>query len=362
MSDPETSMHRRRFLQLGGLSAGMGALGCQSTNSSQPIPSITHSQPKVHLAHLPTPLEELPNLSKQLGGPRLLIKRDDQTGLATGGNKTRKMEYIVAAAEIAGADTLLTTGSLQSNHCRQTAAAAARFGLHCVLLLRGEEPQSPSEGNLLLDHLLGAEIRYGNQPLEAAAAGLEASGRKPYLVPVGGSNAIGATAYVAAMEETLDQLDQRGEGVDWIITATGSGGTQGGMALGARVRGYEGHLLGISISREKGNSQARLAEVANETAAHLGVNERFEPKDFEVNSDYLGEGYGAMSTLDLRGVQTLARSEGILLDPVYTGRAFGGMLELIEKGVIDKSETVLFWHTGGTPALFVDKYARGLQG
>ncbi|MHC5062800.1 MAG: D-cysteine desulfhydrase family protein [Planctomycetota bacterium] len=361
MSNERSHLHRRRFLQLGGLSAGISAIGCQSTGQSKAPPSITASQPRVELVHLPTPLETLPNLSEQLG-VHLLIKRDDQTGLATGGNKSRKMEYIVAAAQNAAADTLLTTGSLQSNHCRQTAAAAARFDLDCVLLLRGETPTAPSEGNLLLDHLLGADVRYGDQSLDAAAAELEAAGRRPYIVPVGGSNAIGATAYVAAMEETLDQLADRGESVDWMITATGSGGTQGGMALAARVRGYEGHLLGISISREKGNSQSRLAEVANETAVHLGVDTHFVPTDFEVNSDYLGEGYGAMNAVDLRGVQTLARREGILLDPVYTGRAFGGMLELIEKGVIKRGERVLFWHTGGTPALFVDKYAAELQG
>ena len=250
--------------------------GKLATGNGYPRQSLAVSQPRVRLAHLPTALEEMPRLTDRLGGPRLLVKRNDQTGLATGGNKARKLEFLVAAAQAQGADTLVTSGSVQSNHCRQTAAAAARCGLHCVLLL-------------------GAELRIGEQSLEDAAEELRRAGRKPYVIPVGGSNATGATGYVTAMEELMAQLEERDEEVDWIITATGSGGTQGGMAVGARAHGFGGRILGISVSRNADQTKQRLAQVANDTSTHLGLDHDFAADEFNVNDDFLGGGYGVMA-------------------------------------------------------------------
>ena len=299
-------------------------------------------------------------MSERLGGPRLLMKRDDLTGLAMGGNKTRKLEYAAADARAQGADTLVTTGSLQSNHCRQTAAAAARIGMHCVLLLRGEEPNDLPEGNLLLDQYLGAEVRIGTQTLEEAAAELHRNGRKPYVIPVGASNAVGATAYVAAMEEALDQLRARRQHVDWMVFASGSGGTQAGLCVGARTAGFRGKILGISVSRQADVLEAQLAELANQTATYLELSEKFVPSDFHVNADFRGGGYAVVGKLERDACLQMARTEGILLDPVYTGRAFGGLTKMVAQGEFRRDETVLFWHTGGTPALFTRKNASSM--
>lgn len=322
---------------------------------------LTDAIPRLRFAHLPTPIEALPRLSQRLDGPRLLVKRDDQTGLATGGNKARKLEFLAAAAQAEGAGTLVTGGAVQSNHCRQTAAAAARVGLRCVLVLRGDPPAGTPEGNLLLDQLVGAEVRFDSRPvaeaLSAAVESLRAVGRRPYLVPYGGSNAIGASGYVAAMEELMGQLQERGERVDHIVFASSSGGTQAGMAVGARALDFQGQVVGISVDRPADWLREHLSALANDTAAHLKLDLAFTANDFVVNSDYVGGGYGVMSDLEQNAIHTLAQTEGLLLDPVYTGRAFGGLLDLIEKGTFGRDETVLFWHTGGTPALFASRYS-----
>jgi D-cysteine desulfhydrase family pyridoxal phosphate-dependent enzyme len=319
-------------------------------------PSTAHL-PRVSLAQLPTPVEELPRLSERLAGPTLLVKRDDQTGLATGGNKARKLEFLVADALAQGADTLVTQGSSQSNHCRQTAAAAARLGLSCVLLLRGNEPSGPSEANLLLNRLLGARLRFGGVSLDEAGKDLRREGRRPYLIPTGGSSPTGVAGYVAATEELFQQLEETGRLVDTIVVATGSGGTQAGIALGARQRGFSGRILGISVSRSAPAARGAISDLANGTADRLGLSGGFQPGDFEVDDSFLGEGYGIMSGLEARAIRTVAESEGLLLDPVYTGRAFGGLMQLIEQADVGRSENVLFWHTGGTPALFRSDYA-----
>ena len=311
---------------------------------------------RVSIAHLPTPLEPLPRLTAQLGGPELWIKRDDQTGLATGGNKARKLEYLVADALAQGADTLITAGAAQSNHARQTAAAAAKFGLARVLVLRGEEPPQVL-GNLLLDRLLGAEVRWaGDLPLPEAMAQvaeeLRAAGRCPYVVPYGGSNAVGASGYVAAMEELLAQCAERDKRFDQVVLASSSGGTQAGMMVGARALGYEGRILGISVGPRAESLTHTLAGLATATADHLELDITFAPEDFTVNDDYLGGGYGVVGELEREAIRTMARAEGVLLDPVYTGRAFGGLLDLIRRGVFAPGERVLFWHTGGTAGLF----------
>jgi D-cysteine desulfhydrase family pyridoxal phosphate-dependent enzyme len=317
---------------------------------------VTDKLERVAIAHLPTPLEPLPRLTAQLGGPELWIKRDDQTGLATGGNKTRKLEFLVADALAQGADTLITAGAAQSNHARQTAAAAAKFGLACRLALRGNEP-SHIEGNLLLDRLLGAEVVWGRDQdmsvvMEQVAEELRATGRHPYVIPYGGSNPVGASGYVASMEELITQCEEQDVSFDHVVLSSSSGGTQAGMVVGARALGFEGQILGISIDQEANALQRLLADLATATADHLGLEFTLTPKDFVVNDDYLGGGYGVLGDLEREAAHTMARTEGILLDPVYTGRAFGGLLDLIRRGTFDRRERVLFWHTGGTTGLF----------
>lgn len=312
--------------------------------------------PRVRMADLPTPVDELPRLSEHLKGPRIIVKRDDQTGLAFGGNKTRKLEYLVADARQKQARTLITAGAVQSNHCRQTAAAAARFGFDCVLVLTGERPGQYS-GNLLLDRLFGAEIVWSTREerehtlVEVFEQAVSAR-RAPYLIPYGGSNAIGAAAYVFAIEELISQQIQP----DWIVFASSSGGTQAGMVVGARVFNLQGKILGISIDERSNVLSQRVANLANEIANVLGEDLLFAPEEILVNEAYLGEGYGVMGTAEREAIELFARHEGLLLDPVYTGRAAAGMIDLIRQGYFTQDNTVLFWHTGGTPALFAHQY------
>jgi D-cysteine desulfhydrase family pyridoxal phosphate-dependent enzyme len=313
------------------------------------------------LAYLPTPIERLDRLSKLLGGPELWIKRDDQTGLATGGNKTRKLEFLAADALAQGADHLVTTGAPQSNHARQTAAAAARLGLGCSLVLRGEKPEATT-GNLLLDELLGAHVYWsGSQDCSEAIgrvlAELRAIGRKPYLIPLGGSNVIGATGYVVAMRELLDQMAADRLNFDFIVFASSSGGTQAGVVLGARVFGYRGTVLGISVDHPAEALKTQVAALATATATHLGLDTLSVADLVNVNDDYLGEGYARVGETEREAIRLMAQMEGILLDPVYTGRAFGGLIDLIRWGAFTRGQRVLFWHTGGTAALpaFADR-------
>ncbi|MFN2196016.1 MAG: D-cysteine desulfhydrase family protein [Anaerolineales bacterium] len=312
--------------------------------------------PKIRIAHLPTPVEPLPRLGAELGGLRLFIKRDDQTGLAFGGNKTRKLEYLLAEAQANGARTMITTGAVQSNHCRQTAAAAARMGLGCILVLAGENT-SPAAGNLLLDHLLGAELVFTarearDQTLRQVFESAWTEGRRPYLVPYGGSSPTGAAAYAFAFGELLDQ----GLTPDWIVFASSSGGTQAGLVTGARLHNFQGHVLGISVDEPAEVLRAVVADLAEHIGDRLGSKLKFSSSDIEVNADYLGAGYGEMGSAEREAIQTFARLEGILLDPVYTGRAAAGLIDLARRGQFQPGETVLFWHTGGTPALFAGKY------
>jgi D-cysteine desulfhydrase family pyridoxal phosphate-dependent enzyme len=312
---------------------------------------------RVRLAHLPTPLEQMARLSTFLQGPRLFIKRDDQTGLALGGNKTRKLEFLLADAQAQGKNHLITTGAAHSNHCRQTAAAAASQGMGCTLVLRGQPPPGPLTGNLLLDHLVGAEFCWaGDRPpekvMEETAETLRQRGRQPYIVPLGGSNLIGDTGYVLAMGELMDQLATMDEMVDVIAVATSSGGTQAGLVLGARIYGFGGRILGISIDQDAEEFKQVVTDLAEGTAERLGLGAMSLGGDVLINDDYLGDGYGVVGDLERRAINLLASQEGIALDPVYTGRAMGGLLDLIEQGAFKTGERVLFWHTGGTPGLF----------
>jgi D-cysteine desulfhydrase family pyridoxal phosphate-dependent enzyme len=312
--------------------------------------------PRLRFANLPTPVETMSRLSAALNAPRLLIKRDDLTGLALGGNKTRKLEFLIAEAQAGGANTLITAGAVQSNHCRQTAAAAARFGMRCVLVLAGDPPVQPS-GNYLLDKLLGAEAIFTTREqrdakLKRVFDELWTAGQRPYLVPYGGSNATGALAYAFAVQELLEQ----GHHPDWIIFPSSSGGTQAGLVLGARRFGYQGKILGISVDEPVDVLQARVAALATDASDKLGDRMVFKPEDVLVNADYVGGGYGVMSELEKEAIRLFAANEGLLLDPVYTGRAAGGMIDLIRRGFFASGETILFWHTGGTPALFAGQY------
>lgn len=310
--------------------------------------------PRLSLAKLPTPLDVMPHLSRLLGGPRLLVKRDDLTGLATGGNKTRKLEFLVADALSQGCDTLITAGGPQSNHCRQTAAAAAIAGLECHLVLGGE-PQ-PALGNLLLDQLLGATIHWTPRPQRNArigtlAAELRAAGRKPYAIPVGGSVPLGAIGYVVAMFELVEQFDARELNVDHIVFATSSGGTQAGITLGASLAEYHGQITAISIDQvPDGESNdgflAGVCQIANDAAALLEVATRFTIDDFPTNYDYLGAGYGVVGELERDAIRLFARHEGILVGPVYTARAAGALIDLVRRGTFSHDQSVLFWHTG----------------
>lgn len=317
--------------------------------------------PRQHFAHLPTPVEDLPRLSEALGGPRILIKRDDQTGLAFGGNKTRKLEFLIGEARAQDAQTLVSGGALQSNHCRQTAAAAAKFGFKCILVLNGELPEHPS-ANLLLDRLFGADVcvipdreardRVLQEKYDQAAA----EGAKPYLVPYGGSSPTGALGYAFAMEELVKQNVP----VDWIVFGTSSGGTHAGLVLGQRLFGFEGKILGISIDETEEWLKTHVSALASETGNKLGKPIEIGPSDVLVNADYCKAGYGVFTRAEREAVELFARYEGVLLDPVYTGRAAAGMIDLIRKNFFKKNETVLFWHTGGQPALFAEKYVQRL--
>ncbi|HEY3477230.1 MAG TPA: D-cysteine desulfhydrase family protein [Anaerolineales bacterium] len=313
--------------------------------------------PQLHFAHLPTRIEELPRLTEHLNGPRIFVKRDDQTGLAFGGNKTRKLEFLVAEALEQGARTLITGCALQSNHCRQTAAAAARFGLGCILVLNGEVPDQPT-ANLLLDQMFGAEIvtikdrALRDQTLQHTYDKAVIEARKPYLVTYGGSSATGALGYAFAMKEFLEQNIR----ADWIVFGTSSGGTHAGLVLGQRVFGYQGQVLGISIDEPEEWLKTRVSALASDASEKMGERIEFSPEDVLANEEYCKAGYGLLTDAEREAVQLFAKHEGLLLDPVYTGRAAAGMIDLIRKGFFRKDETVLFWHTGGQPALFAEKY------
>ncbi|HET9909403.1 MAG TPA: D-cysteine desulfhydrase family protein [Anaerolineales bacterium] len=317
-----------------------------------------NSIPRLHFAHLPTPIEELPRLSEMLGGPRIFVKRDDQTGLAFGGNKTRKLEFLLAEALEQGAKTLITCGALQSNHCRQTAAAAARFGFECILVMNGEMPEQLS-ANLLLDRLFGAEIvlvkdrAAREQALQNTFDQALAAGKKPYLITLGGSNSIGALGYAFAMKEFMEQNVD----ADWILFGTSSGGTHAGLVLGQRVFDFKGKVLGISIDEPEAWLKRRVSELASDASEKLGERIEFTREDVLANEEYCQAGYGVLTDAEREAVKLFAKYEGLLLDPVYTGRAAAGMIDLMRKGFFKRDETILFWHTGGGPALFAEKYA-----
>jgi L-cysteate sulfo-lyase len=304
-------------------------------------------------------------LSRRLAGPHLWIKRDDLSGLAFGGNKTRKLEFLMAEALANRCDAVITAGAAQSNHCRQTAAAAAALGLSCHLALGGSPPGA-SNGNLLLDQLLGAKIHWcGNrrkgEGLKELEKDLTSRGVRTYVIPYGGSNLLGAAGFAAAMVELDSQLKQSGIRADAIVFASSSGGTHAGLMAGKSSTESEVRLLGIRIDKDEPGEdsfESQIASLANQLAERLDLHDRFAPADIVLDSNYTGAGYGIVGDLEREAIRLMAETEGILLDPVYTGRAFGALLDLIGRHEVGPDEHVVFWHTGGAPALF--SYAESL--
>lgn len=321
--------------------------------------------PRYPLGFFPTPITECRRLSESLGGPRVLMKRDDQTGLAMGGNKTRKLEVLLAEALAQGCDTLITGGAEQSNHCRQTAAAAAMAGLECHLVLGGEAPEI-ANGNLLLDQILGAQIHWTGplrkgEKVPEIAEQLRSQGKAPYVIPYGASNPLGAVGFVEAVREVTTQLAESKESISHLVFASSSGGTQAGLSLGKVLFGGAFDVVGIAIDKGEagdGPYDEHVLGLAHATAERLGVDCSLAVSDLIVRSEYLGRGYGVVGDAERRAIRMVARTEGILLDPVYTGRAMAGLIDLIERREFAPDDTVLFWHTGGTPSLF--PYARDL--
>jgi len=316
--------------------------------------------PRIRLVNLPTPLAEMPRLSKALGGPRLWIKRDDCTGLAFGGNKERKAEFAIADALSKKADVVITTGPVQSNHARATVAAARKVGLNVVLVLKGEKPRS-HDGNLLLDHLFGAEIRFfhgtetsweKNQPMEKIAKELMDEGHVPYIIPGGASYPVGTVAYANTLIELLNQAQGFDFKIDYIVHAAGSGGTQAGLVLANKALKSKINILGISAEPYCDWLVEKTVDIANRAAKLLDIKVNVEPKDVTLIKDYAGEAYGVLTPEALDAIKLVAQTEGILLDPVYTCKAMAGLIDMIKHGRFDKNENVVFVHTGGTPALF----------
>lgn len=318
--------------------------------------------PRIKLAHLPTPLEYLPRLTEYLGGPSIYVKRDDCTGLASGGNKTRKLEFLMADALAQNADTIITQGAVQSNHARQTAAAAARLGLDCELLFenRIREPNHIylNSGNVFLDRLFGAGIHHHpggtdmNAAMEELAADLREQGRKPYVIPGGGSNRIGALGYVDCAMELLQQANQQQLKVDCVLHATGSAGTQAGLVAGLRATHANIPVLGIGVNAAREAQEEKVYQLAVETAEHVGAGGCVRREDVVANCDYIGPGYGIPTPGMRAALLLLARLEGLLFDPVYSGKGLAGMIDLVEKGEFRAGQNIVFIHTGGSAGLF----------
>jgi D-cysteine desulfhydrase len=324
------------------------------------VSAALDSLPTCSLGFFPTPVTPLPRLSAALGGPALFIKRDDQTGLALGGNKTRKLELLVGDALAQGADTLVTAGAAQSNHCRQTAAAAAQTGLACHLILGGSPPPA-AQGNLLLSELLGAEIHWAGEErkgesMPALVEQLRADGARPYAIPYGGSSALGACGFVRAARELAEQERELGEPFTHVVFASSSGGTQAGLAVGRRLFGGDAaSVVGVCIDKEPQRGMpfpAHVLALVNETAELLGEPHAWTADELTLWEEAADAPYGVVGERERDAIRTLARTEGVLLDPVYTARAMGGLLGRVREGAFAKSDRVLFWHTGGAPALF----------
>jgi len=318
------------------------------------------NQPRLRIAHLPTPLEPLDSLSRELGGPRIWVKRDDCTGLATGGNKTRKLEFLVADAIRRKAETLVTVGATQSNHVRQT-AAAARFGLGCQVLLEREvmrDDDYANNGNILLDRMFGAKIHQIppcddlNQAGEDLAAEIAASGAATYFIPAGGSSSVGALGYVVCALELAEQFRETQIEPSALVVATGSQGTQAGLLAGFSAAGLDLPVIGITVSRD-GEEQAELVwELTRKTAGLAEIDLEIGRDQVICDGSYYGPGYGQPNDGMLEALSLTARTEGLILDPVYSGKAMAGLIAMIRNGRFGLQDSVVFLHTGGSAGLF----------
>ena len=318
--------------------------------------------PRIRLGHFPTPLEPMDNLTRLLGGPRLWIKRDDCTGLSSGGNKTRKLEFLMAEAIAQKADVVITQGATQSNHARQTVAAAAKLGMQCHILLEDRTGNTQfnytENGNVLLDRLHGATVerRAGGSDMQAemesVAKELQRAGHRPYVIPGGGSNPVGALGYVNAALELVNQSVELGLRIDHLVHATGSAGTQAGLVVGLRAMNSAIQLLGIGVRAPREKQESMIHDLACRTWVYMGLAGELPRASVQANCDYVGGGYGVPTPGMVEAVTLLAKTEGILLDPVYSGKGMAGLIDLVRKGHFSKDQNVVFLHTGGSVALF----------
>ncbi|VWC76247.1 cytochrome C biogenesis protein CcmE [Burkholderia lata] len=323
--------------------------------------------PRVPLAHLDTPFEVLPRLGANLGISNLFVKRDDCTGLASGGNKARKLEFLMGEALAQGATTVLTVGAIQSNHARQTAAAANRCGLNCIVALEERSPvpgvEYQESGNVFLDDLLGAKILrlpFGtdlNSAMEIAAEDVRRQGEKPYLIPGGGANITGTIGYVQAAREILAQANSKGINLDYVVHASGTAGTQAGLVAGFAMMGSSAAVIGISVKADRTTMEDRVLSLSDQTVHRLGGSRKVARRDVIVTDEMVGPGYGVLTDDISSTIRTVGRHEGILLDPVYSGKAMAGLMKLVASGALDKKRNILFIHTGGSAALFAYRQA-----
>ena len=326
------------------------------------------SFPRVPLCHQPTPLEPMPRLTEHLGGPTIWIKRDDCTGLATGGNKTRKLEFLIGEALAEKADMVITQGAVQSNHVRQTAAAACRYGLACHALLERRVPDTDDKydnsGNVLLDQLFGTTLEYYepgldmNAQAQQAAEGFAAKGRRPYFIPGGGSNEVGALGYAVCAQEMVTQAADLDIPFDWLVMGTGSTGTQAGLVAGFYQLDADIQVMGVSVRQQRERQVNAVHDLAQRTVTKLG-GASFPISKVVVDDHYVGPGYGMPADSTLEAIMLAARYEGVLLDPVYSGKAFAGLIGMIRSGFFTADQNVVFLHTGGSVALFA--YERALS-
>ena len=328
--------------------------------------------PRVSLGRLPTPLEKVPRLSKALEIPHLYVKRDDLMGIGYGGNKIRKLEFLLADALSKKADTIITTGGVQSNFTREATACAVKLGLNTVLVLIGEEPLE-YRGNLLLEKLMGAEIHFvtaegldegtekADELMESLSREFEERGQRCYIMPVGGSTPLGGCGFVNGFQELHAQAKDLGITVDNIIVATGSGGTQAGLMVGKEIEKADTHIIGIRVGRMFEPFSKMIADKATETAHFLGIEKTFDAHEVTAYLDFVGEGYDIPTREANNAINLAAQTEALFLDPVYTGKAMSGLIGLVERGEISRKDTVVFWHTGGDPALFVGEELLGTE-
>ncbi|MGI6628051.1 MAG: D-cysteine desulfhydrase family protein [Bacillota bacterium] len=313
---------------------------------------------RLNLFSRPTPLNELTGLQKELAcKPRIFMKRDDLTQLGLGGNKNRKLDFVMAEALSSGADVIITWAGVQSNHCRQTLAVARHLGMDCHLVLSGKEPPV-RQGNLLYYTILKANLHFvpDNEDLEGFASNLaeelKKKGQKPFIVPIGASTPLGALGYVESVKEAIEQGQSQGVRFGHAFVATGSAGTQAGAEVGARELCPSMRIHGVSVSRDAEPQREQVAKVVNETYDLLGLNKTVSPDDIIVHDEYYGGEYAVPTQAGNDAIRLVAQTEGILLDPVYTGKAMSGMIDMLRKGELDHAEAVLFFHTGGYPAIF----------